>query len=257
LKEKIKEMEKVLVAFSGGVDSTFLLKICIDVLGKENVLAVIASSPLYEVEEAKKIASMLNANYIIIKTNEMENEKFVENSPKRCYYCKLELFTMLKKIAEKNGIKHVIEASVVDDLKDYRPGRKALEELKIRSPLLEAGFTKDEIRKLTKKMGLPTWNKATEACIASRFPYGYRINEKDVNMIKKAENFLKKQGFKIVRVRHYGKMARIEVGKEEIKKFFDNKLRQKIIDEFKKIGYIWVCLDLEGYRTGSMNEGFL
>lgn len=255
LREKLKEMEKILIAFSGGVDSTFLLKVCIDVLGRENVVAITADSPLYvELEEAKKIAEELGVKHLIIKTDELRNEEFVKNNPQRCYYCKMELFSKLKKIAKEMGIKHVIEASVIDDLNDYRPGRKAIKELGIKSPLLEVGFTKEEIRMLSKKWGLPTWNKASQSCLASRFPYGHEINEKEVEMIRKAEKFLKNSGFRIVRVRHHGKLARIEVGIDEIDRFFDKELREKIVEKLKEIGYTWVCLDLIGYRAGSMNE---
>ncbi len=257
LKKEIKKLKKVLVAFSGGVDSTFLLKICIDVLGIENVFAVTAKSEIFSKEElkySKKIAKKLGVNHYIISTNEINNEKFIANTIDRCYYCKIELFSKLWEIAKKLNINYILDGSTIDDLKDYRPGRKALIEKNILSPLQNAKLSKKEIRYLSKKMGLPTWNKQSEACLASRFPYGHKITRNELKMVEEAEKFLKKNGFKIVRVRHHGKLARIEVDEKDIKRFLDDKLRKEIIGKFKKIGYVWICLDLIGYRTGSMNE---
>lgn len=256
LKETIKKMGRVLIAFSGGVDSSFLTKICSDVLGKENVFAVTAKSELYtpeEIEDAKRMADLIGVEHLIIHTHEMKNEEFVSNDAERCYICKKELFSNLKKIAEERGIKYVIDGSNANDFHDFRPGRKAVKEFGVRSPLMEAGITKEEIRFLLKKMGIPFYDKPSNACLASRFPYGERITKEKIKMVYEAEKFLRNMGFKIVRVRHHGKIARIEVGVEEIKKLIE--FREKILNEFKRIGYIWVCMDIEGYRTGSMNEG--
>jgi uncharacterized protein len=257
LKKKIVAMKKVLIAYSGGVDSTFLLKICVDVLGRENVLAVTAVSPTYqkeEVEEAKRIASEMGVKHMIIHTNEMNDDAFTSNPLHRCYFCKKELFSRLREIAEKHGIEYVLDASNKDDASDFRPGMKAAMEAGVISPLMEAEITKEEIRYFSREMGLPTHNKPSQACLASRFPYGEKITEDKLKMVEEAEKFLKELGFKIVRVRHHGKLARIEVGREEIKNFFDEEIRKKVMNKLKQIGYTWVCLDLEGYRSGSMNE---
>ncbi len=257
LKKKIAGMKKVLIAYSGGVDSTFLLKICVDVLGRENILAVTAVSPTYqkeEIEEAKRIAGQMGVKHMIIYTDEMKNNSFTSNPLQRCYFCKKELFSKLREIAEKHGIEYVLDASNKDDASDFRPGMKAAREAGIISPLMETGITKKEIRYFSRKMGLPTYDKPSQACLASRFPYGEKITEEKLKMVEEAEKFLKELGFKIVRVRHHGRLARIEVDKEEIKKFFDEELRKKVTDKLKQIGYTWVCLDLLGYRSGSMNE---
>jgi len=256
LKKMISEMGHVLIAFSGGVDSTFLLKVCVDVLGRENVIAVTASSPTYEMDEteAKKIAQFFGVKHVIIHTNEMGNEKFLSNTVERCYFCKKELFSKLKEIAAEHGIKHVLDASNADDSLDYRPGMKAARELGIKSPLLEAGITKEEIRKFSKEMGLPTATKPSQSCLASRFPYGEKITEEKLKMVAEAEKFLKELGFKVVRVRHHGNIARIEVDKNEMVRLMEERIRKKIYERLKEIGYTWVCLDLMGYRSGSMNE---
>lgn len=255
LRAKISKLKKVIVAFSGGVDSTFLLKVCADVLGNQNVIAVTANSETYPPEElraAKEFAKRLGVAHFVIRTNELCNPNFYRNSPNRCYFCKKELVKKLKRVAEEQGIKYILEASNSDDLKDYRPGRKALEEEEVLSPLLD--FSKEEIRKLSKKMGLPTWNKPSQPCLASRFPYGIRITKEALNMVRKAETFLKKLGFKNVRVRHHEALARIEVDRRQIKKLVSEKVVKLLAAHFKKLGYIWVAVDIEGYRQGSLNE---
>jgi len=256
LKKSISRMERAIVAFSGGVDSTFLLKICVDVLGRENVIAVTAVSPTYqeeEIEEARAFAKSMGIEHLIIHTHEMENDKFVSNPRERCYFCKKELFSELKRIASQHGVRYVLDATNKDDESDFRPGMRALREEGVISPLREAGITKEEIRYFSKKLGLPTYDKPSQACLASRFPYGEKITEEKLKMVKEAERFLKMLGFKVVRVRHHGRMARIEVGREEMKKILENDIRTKIYERFREIGYVWVCLDLMGYRSGSMN----
>ena len=256
LKRIIAKMRSVLVAYSGGVDSSFLLKVAKDILGNK-VLAVIAKSPTYtksELEEAVDFCNKYKIKYLIIETEELNNPRFAKNPKNRCFYCKDELFSRLKKIAEARKIKYIIDGSNADDTRDFRPGRKAKEKHKVRSPLQEAGLTKDEIRRLSKDLGLETWNKPSLACLASRFPYDTQITKKDLRRINAAEEFLRSLGFAQVRVRHYDSLARIEVLKDDIGRVL-SLASQKIVNKLKELGYNYVTLDLEGYRSGSMNEG--
>lgn len=256
LKEILSDMGKVLIAFSGGVDSTFLLKVAQDVLG-ENVLAVIASSETYpgrEREEAVRLAQMLNVRYMVIDTEELDNPDFSSNPPERCYFCKKELFSKLKDIADAEDIPYVLDGSNYEDTTDFRPGIKAAEELKVRSPLKEARLLKKEIRQLSKKLDLPTWNKPSFACLSSRFPYFSEIEPDSLKQIDQAEEFLRGLGFKQIRVRHHGQTARIEIEQDEFPKIIKSGIREEVVENFKRLGYTYVTLDLAGYRTGSMNE---
>jgi len=254
LKTILKKMDSVLVAYSGGLDSTLLLKVAQNVLG-DKVLAVTADSATYPAEEltfSKKMARKFGVKHKIIRTRELKDEKFISNPVNRCYFCKYELFRRLKDIARKDKLNFVVDASNVSDLKDFRPGSIAKKELKIRSPLEEAGFSKEDIRKVSKVLGLPTADKPSLACLASRIPYGLRISPVILSRINRAEGFLKKSGFKQVRLRHYNGLCRIEVDKGDIARLI--RRRDYIVDKLKKIGYDYVTVDLEGYRTGSMNE---
>ena len=256
LKEIIEELESVVIAFSGGCDSSFLAKVAYDVLG-DRAIAVTANSELYadsEVKDSKKIASEIGIKHEIISSNELEAPGFRDNPSDRCYFCKKELFSELLEIAKKRSYRYVLDGSNFDDIDDYRPGMKAGRELNIRSPLKEAKFTKDEIRQLSRKFGLYTADKPAMACLASRFPYGTKIREEDLKRIERAEEFLRDLGFTQLRVRHHGDIARIEILPEDIELLLGNDFREKIVKRFKKLGYKYVTFDLEGYRTGSMNE---
>ena len=256
LREILLAMESVLVAYSGGVDSAFLVKVAKDVLG-DGVLAVTAQSRIYspdEIEQAKVLARDLRVRHEIIKTWEITNPSFFNNPPDRCYWCKKDLFTTLLNMAKTNNIDCVIDGTNFDDLNDFRPGMKAAEECGVRSPLKEAMITKADIRHLSRQLGLPTWNKPSRACLASRFPYGTKITERSLARVDSAERFLRELGVTQVRVRHHENLARIEVMQEDIPKLTGGRTREKLLLHFKKLGYSYVTVDLEGYRTGSMNE---
>lgn len=255
LRTILKNMDSVLVAFSGGLDSSFLLKVCKDTLG-DRVLAVTAQSSTYPKEElifSKKIAASLGARHKIIKTNELNDKRFAANPVRRCYFCKKILFERLKKMAAGKKIKFVIDASNVSDKSDFRPGKTAKRELKVRSPLEEAGFTKTEIRTLSRKMGLESWDKPALACLASRVPYGTPISRGLLKKINSGELLLRKLGFKQARLRHHGRLCRIEVPADEIPSVI--KKKDFLVSKLRGMGYHYVSVDLEGYSTGSMNRG--
>lgn len=257
LKEIIKSMDSILVAFSGGVDSTLLLKVAVDVLKNENVLAVTAKSatfPQREIRKAVEIAGSLKARHMIMESSELDNPSYINNDTQRCYFCKTELFEDLKKIAEREGIRFVADGQNYDDISDFRPGMKAALEKGVRSPLKESFLTKAEIRKLSKRLGLPNWSSPSFACLSSRISYGTQIRKELLERIDFLENLLLDLGFSQVRVRHHNSTARIEVLEQEMNKFNDPDIRMQIITKFKEQGYLYVTLDLEGYKTGSMNK---
>ncbi|QAA33393.1 ATP-dependent sacrificial sulfur transferase LarE [Clostridium manihotivorum] len=256
LKDIIKEKGSAAVAFSGGVDSTFLVKVAYEVLG-DKVIAVTATSSTYperELKEAIKYAEDMGVKHLIISSEELDIEGFASNPKNRCYFCKKELFTKIKEVAKENAVEYVFDGSNLDDNGDYRPGMQAAKELEVISPLKLAGLTKNDIRELSKELGLPTWDKPSFACLSSRFPYGHKITMPKLKMVDQAEQFLLDMGIRQVRVRHHGEIARIEVSPEERKQFFDIEVMDKIGERFKEIGFTYVTLDMLGYRTGSMNE---
>ena len=256
LKINLKEMGKVAIAYSGGVDSNFLLKVAKDTLGEENVLAITISAMMHssrEIKEAINYAKEYKVNHLLYKVDNLNLKEFTENGPLRCYYCKKFIFSKIKEIANEHNIKYILDGTNLSDLCDYRPGIKALEELNIISPLKNSKLSKDEIRILSKELNITTYKKPSFSCLATRIPVYDEITKEKLKMIEEGENFLQDNNFNQYRVRLHNNMARIEVDKNEINKFFSEEMINKINLKFKEIGFKHVTLDLGGYQMGSMN----
>lgn len=256
LKDRLKQMDRVIIAYSGGVDSTFLLKAA-SLSGLSEILAVTGLSESLPGEEfsfAKKMAESLSVKHRTIVTEELKDSNYSDNPPDRCYYCKKELFSRLKEIAGKEDFPFVLDGTNADDAVDWRPGRRAAAEEGVHSPLLDTGFSKKEIREISKALGLPTWDKPATPCLSSRFPYGQKITPEALERVNKAEAFIRRFGIKELRVRNHQEVARIEILPEDFPKLTEDAVREEIIHFLGSLGFKYIALDLRGFRSGSSNE---
>jgi len=255
LVEVLRELESVVVAFSGGVDSTLLARAARDALGERAVLVTADSEtyPASELDEARRLGALLDMRHLVVRTEELQNPEYARNPVNRCFFCKEELFARLAPIAEREGCRALVYGANMDDLGDHRPGMQAARERGVRAPLIEAELWKEEIRTLSRELGLPTWDKPSFACLSSRFQYGDRITAEKLRQVDAAEAFVRSLGFRQFRVRHHDRLARLEISHDEIARLWEDGRREAIVKRLRELGYVYVAVDLAGFQSGSAN----